>query len=92
MALRPNEYRIGVTRRQEFVELKWTRNKPTNEGYYWLCIEVIVSIRELYLVHVQKDISDYLGISNGDYLESLDEYTNRHPSEWLGPLPVPELP
>ena len=93
MAERPNEYRVGVTSHREYFVFEWKNQIPTETGWYWLYMgDNIPDDNYTRIVHIEKHTSGYLGISNGDYLETLEDYVGPYPSRWLGPLPLPEFP
>lgn len=94
MALRPNEYRVGVTRREEYTELKWQTDLPAKAGMYRFAERYENGQSFSCWIKIQ-DGGGYLGVPNEDYVEPLKDWlddskvVSRH---WLGPLPVPELP
>jgi hypothetical protein len=72
--------------------LEWSTEPPKESGWYWVYFPHDKHPSGPRVVEVERHMSGYLGISNGDYLESLDEYTGPIKGHWLGPLPIPEPP
>lgn len=70
----------------DFSSFEWTKDAPTEEGWYW-----IITNGEPYMVNLKKELS------SGLYFESLGLFWDMGMKEykityWLGPLPIPELP
>ena len=73
-------------------DIQWTTEPPTQEGWYWIYVHHDKFPSGPNVDYVQRDRSGYLGISNGDYLETFEEYAAGLKAYWLGPLPIPEPP
>ena len=75
-----SNYNTSMGKKQE--KLKWTKDKPTKEGYYWLKEDKteseIVLIQELFdglWIWIQRDE---------------DVYALPEDAEWAGPIEEPE--
>lgn len=62
------------------VLLSWTKELPTQPGYYWAYASEI-----LYFVEVLESMEVYNGYGGADF--KLNDY-----SYWLGPIPEPKKP
>jgi len=61
--------------------LKWTREKPTKDGWYWWRTGGDCNLRGIVSVCIETDIM----VLAGNY-----KYLSQTTGEWAGPIPVPE--
>jgi hypothetical protein len=100
MALRPNKYRVGVERRDEYIELEWTTDLPTKPGLYKFFHENVKGIyRGSHWSSWEKieTSGDFVLVRVDDDVEKIQEYLERETRDgykihFFGPIPEPEPP
>lgn len=75
-----NKYLLNLSN-----NIKWTKELPTKEGFYWVKDEYGATIIGIEYDDCLKRLVSY-DIGWDCYVE-LDSYPN---SEWYGPLPLPK--
>jgi hypothetical protein len=69
--------------------MKWTKEKPTKEGYYWACDPTLY---DPMIVRIERFGEGGLFVefpgSEGDYLNREKIWDNEY---WYGPIEVPEF-
>lgn len=78
----------------DITRLEWTRELPTEPGWYWLVYFDGLDFEPPKCVDVRVDDFPeagllYVHLAGVEEFFRIDSFTN---SWWLGPLPVPEVP